>query len=334
MIIRQISKLVTVLVFLSGCRSVPPASTDTFREPQAVDDGQNRPQTWVRFHFRHIEGNEVPLILTQTFKNKKLVMFGEMHGTNEMPAYAAAVIKQTARKFPNIYVGVEFPVEIQPNIDQFMKTGDPRFLKSTKFFNDPTQHSGRGSQAMVAFLNELRTAGDVRVFCFDMQSTKKENRETLMAKRVLSVIAEINSPKMAKLLEENKKHEAELPIKARRNLDPLVFVYTGNIHSRLTPGWPGSPDAPTMGSELIRLTNGEMNEDNMVSIQFRYEKGSAWNCMMDNGRIDCGPRLLQQPRSQYTDSIDDSRYYLKERELTDGHNHAIFIREITASHPF
>lgn len=328
----QLFLFTAALISLAGCRMAPTKTAE--REPQAVDDGENRPKTWVRYHSRHIEGNEVPLVIIQAFKNKKLVMFGEMHGTNEMPAYAAAVITHTARKYPNIYVGLEFPPEIQPNIDQYMKTGDARFLKSTKFFNDPALHSGRGSQAMVGLLNELRKAGDIRVFCFDMPPSKKEGRETLMAKKILSVISEVNSPKMVKLLEENKKQEALRPIRDRRNLDPMFFVFTGNIHSRLTPGWPDNPEAPTMGSELNRLTNGGLNEENVMSILFRYQSGTAWNCQMINGRLDCGQQLLQESRSSYTDMIDDSRYFLKERELTDGHNYTIFMREVTASNPF
>lgn len=334
MTIRQFPMLFAAFISIAGCRTAPPVVTEPVRDPQAVDDGENRPQTWVRYHSRHIEGNEVPLVMTGEFKKKRLIMFGEMHGTNEMPAYAAAVIAQTARKYQNVYVGIEFPVEMQQNVDKYMETGDARWLKSTKFFMDPTYHSGRGSEAMVGFLNELRKAGPVQVFCFDMPPSKKEGRDTLMAKRIMSVMNDWNSPKMAKLFEEKKKDEALAPIRSRKIVDPIMFVYTGNIHSRLTAGWEGDPNAATMGSELIRLSNGELNEQNIMSIRFRYEKGTAWNCMQENGRIDCGRRVMQEARSRYTDTIDDNRFYLPERELVDGHNYSIFMREISASNPF
>jgi hypothetical protein len=324
--------LMVVTFTMTACRSTPPPSD---RAPQSMEENAAQPKTWVRFHSQRVDGNEVRLRMINSFKGKKLVMFGELHGTKEMPAYTAAVIAQAAKKFQNVYVGLEFPVEVQKNIDRYMANGDIRALKETKFFTDPYFHSGRGSEAMIAMLNDLRKIPNVHIFCFDGQGSKREARDTAMARRILSVIDDLNSPKMAKALQADRDNEALAPIRNRRIIDPLIIVHTGNVHSRLTPGYGSKPNAPTMGSEMIRLSGGALNGENVMSILYRFEKGTAWNCQVDEHRqIDCGTRVIQEPEDTYNNSNDDGRYFLIERELSDGHNYTMFIRDISASPPF
>jgi hypothetical protein len=323
--------LMVVTLTIAACRSVPQPSD---RAPQSMEENADQPKNWVRFHSQRVDGNEVRLRIINSFKGKKLVMFGELHGTKEMPAYTAAVVAQAAKKFQNVYVGLEFPVEVQKNIDRYMANGDIRALKETKFFTDPNFHSGRGSEAMIAMLNDLRKIPNIHVFCFDLGSSR-EARDTAMARRIISVINSLNSPKIAKTLQDDRDNEALVPIRNRRIIDPLIIVHTGNIHSRLVPGYGSQPNMPTMGSELIRLTSGKLNEENVMSILYRFEKGTAWNCQADEQRhIDCGTRVVQEPPDTYNSSNDDDRYFLNERELTDGHNYTMFIRDISASPPF
>ena len=253
--------------------------------------------------------DSLPSQLLSTISDKRLVLLGEVHGTNELPDLGLQVITKLAEKKP-LLVGLEFPREIQPQIDQFMKTGDLKILQTTKFFTDAEYHSGRGSVAMVNLLASLRHLPLVSVFCFDIPiDFKGNNRDTEMAGNILAM--------------------------ATQQPDQSILIFTGNIHSRLTPGAPWNPDFKTMGSEILRLSAGRFTLDNSASIYLRYDQGSAWQCIQGNaGKIVCGERSFGPGNSVYATAVPFDSYFLREPDLTDGHQHTLFIRAVSASQPF
>ncbi len=253
--------------------------------------------------------DKVPLALINTLKDKQLILLGEIHGTNEMPAYAGKIIEALALN-QKVLVGIEYPIDIQSQIDVFMKTGDTSQLRETFFFQEPDYHSGRGSQAMLRLLDSLRSYSNVEVFCFDIPlSYKGKTRDTDMAVNIL-----------AKLQSENY---------------PQAVLYSGNIHSRLTIGTPWNPTTQNMGAEILRLSNNHYNIDNTDNLVFRANEGSSWSCMQDDtGQFKCTTQVWQPSNTAYATAVNLDYYFLQEPFMTDGHKNSFFIRKVSASNPF
>lgn len=253
--------------------------------------------------------DDLPAQLVSAMDGKRLVFLGEVHGTNEFPDIALRLIAKLAAKKP-LLVGLEFPTDIQPQIDRFMKTGDSNILKQTKFFTDANYHSGRGSVAMVNLLAALRNLPGVSVFCFDIPfGFDGKNRDTKMAENILA--------------------------EAERQPNRPMLVFTGNLHSRLVPGAPWDPDYVTMGSEVLRLSAGRFTLKNSESIHLRYDQGSAWQCIQEqDGKIACNERSFGPGNSVYATAVSYDRFFLREPDLTDGHQDTLFLRIVSAAPPF
>lgn len=266
------------------------------------------PPEYVKKHAVNILDN-LPPQLFSAIDDKRMIFLGEVHGTAELPYLGLQVITKLAEKKP-LLVGLEFPNEIQPRIDQFMKTGDLNILTATKFFMDAEYHSGRGSVAMVNLLISLRNQPGVSVFCFDIPSGfSGNNRDTEMARNILAT--------------------------ARQHPDQSILIFTGNLHSRLTPGAPWDPNYKTMGSEVLGLSEGQFTLENTESIHLRYDQGSAWQCLQENGgEIVCKERAFGPGNSVYATAVPFDSYFLEEPGLTDGHQNTLFLRVVSASKPF
>jgi hypothetical protein len=114
-----------------------------------------------------------------------------------------------------------------------------------------------------------------------------------------------------------------------KNPNLKVVTFSGNIHSRLTEGFPGNLSHKNMGSEILRLASGKLSLRNSRNILFRYDEGSAWQCVFDKDKkIVCGDRAFGPADTVYATATNLDRYYLREPEITDGHFESIFIRRV------
>lgn len=252
---------------------------------------------------------ELPQALYANLATKDLVIIGEMHGTQEQPKRTFQIINELAKAQP-LLVGLEFPINTQPELDRYFATGDENILRGIYFFQEPRYHSGRGSLAMIELMRNLRAFKNVKVFAFDVPDDFRGNdRDTQMAKNVLNIIAQNGNQKM--------------------------LVYTGNIHSSLVIGHAWDARAITMGSEVLRLSEGKFTLQNTGNMQYRFVGGTAWYCMREaSGAVTCDARPFGPVRSQYSTAVPFATYYLNEPELTEGHYNTVFIRELSASMPF
>lgn len=234
------------------------------------------------------------------FRAMRLVLIGEMHGTNEMPELAVQMIKGLSQNGPTA-VGVEYPIELQPNLDRFMTSGDEKALTETPFFQDVNYGSGRTSGAMISFLQAIRSLKDIAVFCFDIPfKSQVEARDTAMASNVVAYL---------------KAHP-----------DRRIITYSGNLHSRLS--------GKCMGAEILRLSAGALSLANSRNVNIRASKGSIWACFAtSDGKVDCGLHHVGPSQSNYAMAIKSDLYFLTEPEMTDGHVSTLFNRNISASFP-
>lgn len=254
-------------------------------------------------------GFEVPAVALSPFSQSKLLLVGDFHGTNEIPQVVYSIAKGLSRN-KKIKLGFEFPANIQAQVAAFMRNGDETELRQTKFFTDPSDHSGKGSLQMVQLLKDLRALKNVEVFCFDLPEgdrSTSEERETKLAAKLLDAV--------------------------RQNPGEQIVVYTGNIHSRLSKGVPWDANYPTMGSEIVRLSQPEDNLGSITSLLVRPGEGSAFFCPIIDNRIACDAYPIAKSTSVYFSTIL-SDYVLKEPALTDGHSYSLILHRISASMPF
>jgi hypothetical protein len=252
----------------------------------------------------------VPKQLLKNLEGKELLLIGEQHGTSEFPEYAGSIVEALSENQP-VALGVEFPKDLQPVIDQFLATGDESLLHATHFFQDSNYHSGRGSVAMVALLKKMRSL-HLPVFCFDIaDGAPYTTRDTDMA---------------ANILEYMNAHPGT-----------MIVTYSGNVHSRLMNGFPGVPDHINMGAEVLRLAAGKLTLTNATNLNFVASQGNIWNCMPDANSpqgYTCESRKVGPDLGPYSRANKWQRYYLKEKDISEGHANTVFIRTISASLPF
>ncbi|HEY2030904.1 MAG TPA: hypothetical protein VGH20_17025 [Myxococcales bacterium] len=93
-----------------------------------------------------------------------LVIFGELHGTDQIPAFVGDVAVAAARK-GRVHVGLELPVGDEPG--------------KTALWHGPAQY-GVSSRAMLGLIERLRAAG-IDVYFFDDRSLGMDHRDETMA---------------------------------------------------------------------------------------------------------------------------------------------------------
>src|SRR5215472_10804286 len=125
-----------------------------------------------------------------------LVLFGELHGTTEVPRFIVDLACQAATRGTFVDIGLELPREEQPRIDSFLAsagtTQDVQALLEGQFWQRPLQ-DGRSSRAMVDLLEGIRrlrrSGARIQVFLFD-RAKPGQNRDADMAKDILEVYAQ------------------------------------------------------------------------------------------------------------------------------------------------
>jgi hypothetical protein len=182
----------------------------------------------------------------------RIVMVGEIHGTNEMPAEFLRLVCSALQRGRAVSVGIEM-VDPGGTLAAYLaSTGDAasrQALLKARHWNG--MRDGRSSMAWLGMIEAFRTMRQrglpVSVFALNDQPFTGD-RDTAMAARVR---------------EEHAAHP-----------DALILAYTGNIHNMLTR-MAGIP-AP-MGALAADMEP--------VSIVLTSDAGQAWMC---TGPNECG----------------------------------------------
>ncbi|MDB5389766.1 MAG: hypothetical protein JWM11_5412 [Planctomycetaceae bacterium] len=176
---------------------------------------------------------------------KRVVWFGEMHGSSEAPQLFLGLVKMVSRHHaePPV-VALEIPSTEQRAIDRYLASGDDSILRSTPFFKSELK-DGRSSEAMVKLLSQLRAEKKAAVCCFDsFFATTPQERDTAMAK---------NLAQCAKKFPNSK-----------------LVILSGGVHASIVEGtsWDKKyrPAAFELGKTL----------DSIVTFNLKYEAGTIW----------------------------------------------------------
>lgn len=204
------------------------------------------------------------------YDRESVLVIGELHGTEETPALAAAMAQRLAGD-ASVVLALEVPRQEQQSIDAFLDSqGNPEArakLLSGEFWRvDAASSDGRRSRAMVALLETVRAARQsglaLSVATLDDMAfhAKGGERRQGMAKRIVE-------------LAENPAYEH-------------VVALVGNYHARLAP-----PSAPvTADGEALEdppvPTAALITDVPLISVNVTACSGSFWSCRAPGS---CGP---------------------------------------------
>jgi hypothetical protein len=196
----------------------------------------------------------------------RVTLFGEMHGTDQMPAFVGNVLCHAAARHLPATLGVELSSESSVTLDDFVRAKRDSAAARTELLADTVWHElppdGRTSLAMVQLLETARSlaraGADIRVVAFSRPSTK--TRDSTMAVELATAIA--------------------------RDTSRVVVVLTGNIHSRMVTGIAFDSTLRPMGLLLRQM----LRPRRVVGLDVSYQPGTAWLCFTGTP---CGPRSLK-----------------------------------------
>lgn len=166
----------------------------------------------------------------------QIIMFGEMHGTNESSPFVNGLANLLTGKGDSVQVGLEISPEL---MNKFLQLKTDSSVYQSEFFANPPYLDGRESTAWANLICTLRKNPKVLLFFFDMDRDEStvQYRDSLMA----------------------------MNIKAQFNKHPAwkMVTLSGNYHNRIT-------DGTTMTSVLKRNIAAKV-----CSLNMEYKEGTC-----------------------------------------------------------
>jgi hypothetical protein len=196
--------------------------------------------------------------LAALLKPGSVLFIGEIHGTNESPAFVSSAGSLAASTKHSVTVALEIPKSETARVECYLRSdgrpADRAALLAGPFWTDPFQ-DGRRSKAMLKLIDDLRRQKSVRVVLIDDPdaTSAKRDRDAVMA--------------------DNLQTAVELAP------DDVFIVLTGNNHSRLA------------GTSMAQLFARAMPSLKVTSLDVAFTRGSAWTCTSGDAH-DCGPHIL------------------------------------------
>lgn len=221
--------------------------------------------------------------LNESWEDHKILVIGDYHGTNEIPAIVANLILVKGRTKP-VIVGLELPREDQAMVDRLLRhdqANDEDSLRKSIFWNRKSQ-DGRSSMAMLAILLNIRKAinngADINVICMDGYGLA--DRDKAMYLRLKETMD--GSP------------------------NAMVIAYAGNYHT----DYKQIGDRESLGKLL--------HKDGAWIVNISARCGNAWVCD-DNDKCKstslqiCDPRMhkeveIENPASQVDQIVHIYRF--------------------------
>lgn len=230
-----------------------------------------------------------------------VLLVGEMHGTEEAPAFVRSVACRALAEDLPVTVGLEIDRADDATFQEYLRSDGSAAarerLLAAPFWHRASQ-DGRSSRAMLELVDDLRelaASGKLRAILIDRPHPGAE-RDRAMAERVAEAVTE--------------------------RPGDLVVVLTGNIHNRLTKGMPWNDELEPMGYRLRRL----LPEARLVSLDMAYPGGTAWVCF----GAECGVQEIEgSPAAEGRTGIE----LLEDAGGGEPYSGRYFTGPLTASRP-
>jgi hypothetical protein len=276
--------LLAMLLFGAGCTSRNAPTTAQQRAEPAC---------------RNVEGL-APLLVPGA-----VLLLGELHGTEESPAFLADVVCLTLRAGHPVTVALEIPREEKDRIETFLASdgaeSDRAALLDSPFWGSDYQ-DGRRSGAMLSLLDGLRRrrgkGQPVRIALIDRMERPTEGgaRDRWMGEALAEASEEAS--------------------------DGVVIALTGNIHTKAGRGTPWDSQFEPAGFVLAGRKPGLR----LTALDVSYQGGTAWFCTTAEASS-C------QVRSVRGSADPQSGRVVLHPQMTNGYHGIYEVGSLTASPP-
>lgn len=233
-----------------------------------------------------------------------VIVFGELHGTKEIPAFFSEQVETLLETGHGVHVGLEMSASEQDDLLAAMTLPEAAqhraLLKLDQWRNGK---DGRNSVAMAKMLRHLghlgaRFQGRLSVFSYDIPSDwrgESNDRDRFMADTI------------------GRKRD-------RAPDDEYLLVLAGNAHAFGVPGAPWDPDFRSMTVQLKESYP-------VVSLRNLQSGGEAWICTPE-----CGAKTIQGLGESRSRGIFLEPFAMdwSEEPVHDG---VFFLGELSASKP-
>ncbi len=200
--------------------------------------------------------------------SRRLVIVGEIHGSNEVPALVDALVKRVARTARPVRLGLEMQASEQASMEMYLHSSgsatDRAQLLRRPFWS---MRDGRSSRAMLRLIDSVRalrgSGADLDIFAMEPDYGDK------------AAIAHAGGFTVVK--------EAGMAQAIRHAMDgakppPLVIALMGNFHARYGKNSPaGSAQTPSVTERLADVAP-------YVVLPFARQS-DTWNCQSDGCKV-------------------------------------------------
>lgn len=233
------------------------------------------------------------------------LLLGEMHGTEQSPAFLANAVCLALRAGLPVTVALEIPREETSRVDAFLSSAggekDRTALLTGPFWQADYQ-DGRRSKAMFALLDRLRqfhqSGSPVRAELLDRAAPPPSS------------------------VERDRRLAEALGEAFDKTPEGVVIGLLGNVHTRIRRGVPWDPNYETAGSVLLE----EKPELHVTALDVSYRGGEAWTCLTAEASS-CLVRTIKGKASAPAEGIEIYP------EITSGHNGVYYVGDLRASPP-
>lgn len=237
-----------------------------------------------------------PFELPAAVSGARLIILGEMHGTQETPLFAAELACTLAQRGGRATLALEMDHREQAALDAYLASdgGEAarRALLSTSFWSATSDgRASTGTVAMIERVRVLRKAGvQLALLPIDDWGTGAAGREPAMTERLSAAL----------------------------DADPSrrFVVLVGNAHAKETRGNPRDPDYASLA---VRLT-----DHNPLTLNAVPMSGTAWFCTRT-----CGPHPMTAP----LDAADRGAGIHPGYSPQPGYDGTVLLPKTTAAEP-
>lgn len=233
------------------------------------------------------------------------LLLGEMHGTEQSPAFLANAACLALRAGLPVTVALEIPREETSRIDAFLSSPggekDRDALLAGPFWRADYQ-DGRRSRAMFDLLERLR----------QLHESGRPVRTELLDR----------TEKPSSSTERDRWLAEALAVAFDKTPEGVVIGLLGNIHSRIRPGVPWDPDFETAGSVLLKQKPGL----HVTALDVSYRGGEAWTCTSAEASS-CQARAIKGRPQDPPQGIEIFP------EIANGHHGVYRVGDLRASPP-
>ncbi|WP_372368510.1 hypothetical protein [Candidatus Uabimicrobium sp. HlEnr_7] len=243
--------------------------------------------------------NELPAKIYKIIKPYRVIILGELHGTNEGPELIYKLSQLIHSKKEKVAVGLEMSETFQKTIDTFFQTNNFEQLKQSIPFNYPTKFQDGRSSTAIALLIKKAALKEIPIICYDPEDWN--NRDIGMAKNITKVFQ-------------------------AKKLDKIILL-AGNAHALLEKST--QQKSKPMANALFSSKFSIFSQKDILSIHMRSYNTKAWVMLTEIPKI----HHFSPIGTVYSKYIPWDMYFLHEPHNSKKYNATFFWRNITASPP-